>query len=148
MKKSAIGILVSTFLICTWLPQKSFGQVTQIVISGKVIDNVTQAFLSYATITIKGQPVGVVSNQLGEFTFKIASPYRKDTLIVSMIGYETHKRSIKDIESSDNLLVPLQMKTTMLHEVVITDKKLTAKDIIENAIRNIKLNYPQKPYLL
>jgi len=148
MKKFATVILSSSLLISIGLPSESSGQLSQIVITGKVVDKTSEESLPYATISIKGKSIGVVSNQMGEFTFKFSDQYMKDTLTVSMLGYETYKYKIQDIESRDNLLVALDMKAIMLNEVVITDTKLSAKKIIEKAILNIKINYPQQPYLL
>jgi len=148
MKKMAVCILVSHVLIGILLCQNSFAQGTQIVISGKVVDKGSQESLPYATIRIKDEPIGVVSNQFGEFTFKVSERYLSDTLIVSTMGYRTFKQVLNHIENRDNLLIELSLKTTMLKEVVIINKKLSPKEIIEKVILNIKFNYPQEPYLL
>src|SRR5260221_4603028 len=124
--KKFIGVLLMSAL----LPYASF---CQIVIAGMVVDNATKEALPYATISIKGKPIGVVSNQFGEFTFNLSTQYLKDTLVISMMGYDTYERTIQDIKNMDNLLVPLEIKTIMLNEVVVTGKKLSAKEIIEKA---------------
>lgn len=125
-----------------------FGQSSSIIITGRIVDKATQEPLPYATVSIKGKSIGVVSNQMGEFAFGFSDQYANDTLVVSMMGYETFKRIVKQIKNRDNLFVLLDVKTTMLNEVVVTGKELTPKEIIQRAILSIKLNYPQEPYLL
>ncbi len=65
-----------------------------------------------------------------------------------MMGYETFKQKVNSIKTHSNLLVQLSVKPTILNEVIVSAKKLTAREIIEKAIHNIKINYPQKRYLL
>jgi|694.fasta_scaffold14135_7 hypothetical protein len=149
MKNFNVRAFVSTLsVILAMLCSDSFAQKNQIVITGKVADKTTQEPLPYATISIVGKSIGVVSNQLGEFAFKLSDQYDNDTLMISMMGYTTYKCKIENIPDRNNLLVQLDPKTIILSEVVITDKKLTAKEIVEKAIANIPLNYTQEPYLL
>jgi hypothetical protein len=147
MKKFMKNGFICTFLIGVLSYCHSFGQANQIVLTGKVFDKATQEPLPYATVSIKGKSIGVVTNQLGEFTFNFFDQYLNDTLMISMMGYETYMCVIKNLEDRDNLLFKLELKTIILNEIVITDKELTPKEIVERAIRNIKLNYPQEPYL-
>jgi hypothetical protein len=144
MKKGFIcTLLIGVLSYC-----HSFGQANPIVLTGKVFDKATQEPLPYATVSIKGKSVGVVTNPLGEFTFNFSDQYLNDTLMISMMGYETYMCVIKKLEDRGNLFFQLELKTIMLNEIVITDKELTPKEIVEKAIQNIKLNYPQEPYLL
>lgn len=149
MKKFQLRALVGTLLItCVMQYHNLFAQINQSVITGKVIDRATQEPLQYSTISIVEKSIGVVSNQLGEFAFKFSDQYQNDTLVISMMGYATYKYEIKNLQDRNNLLVQLEPKTIILSEVVITDKELTAKEIVEKAIANIPLNYPQESYLL
>ncbi|MFM9839840.1 MAG: carboxypeptidase-like regulatory domain-containing protein [Cyclobacteriaceae bacterium] len=148
MKKFTATAFLSTLLIGVLSYCHSFGQANQIVLTGKVFDKATQEPLPYATVSIKRKSIGVVTNPLGEFTFNFADQYLNDTLMISMMGYETYMSVIKNLEDRDRLFFQLELKTTILNEVVITDKELTPKEIVERAIDNVKFNYPQEPYLL
>jgi CarboxypepD_reg-like domain len=148
MKKFTTTAFLSTLLIGVLLYCHSFGQANQIVLTGKVIEKATQEPLPYATVSLKGKSIGVVTNQLGEFTFHFSDQYLNDTLMISMMGYETYMSVIKNLKDLDRLFLQLELKTIILNEIVITDKELTPKEIVEKAIRNIKFNYPQEPYLL
>ncbi len=148
MKKFTATAFLSTLLIGVLSYCHSFGQANRIVLTGKVIEKATQEPLPYATVSIRGKSIGVVTNQLGEFTFNFSDQYLNDTLMISMMGYETYMCVIKNLEDRDRLFFQLAMKTIILNEIVITDKELSPKKIIEKAIRNIKLNYPQEPYVL
>ncbi|CAN5483051.1 hypothetical protein BH09BAC3_BH09BAC3_33910 [soil metagenome] len=119
-----------------------------ITITGRVTEKGSGNPLAYATVTIKGQPIGVVSNLLGEFKFTFSDQFASDTLAISMMGFETYYIIVKAIENRDKLVVVLLEKAVTLDPVLITDKVLTPQQIVEKAVQNIPLNYPQEPYLL
>jgi CarboxypepD_reg-like domain len=148
MKKFMKNGFICTLLIGVLSYCHSFGQANQIVLAGKVFDKATQEPLPYATVRIKGKSIGIVTNQVGEFTFNFVDQYLNDTLVISMMGYETYTCVIKKLEDWNNLFFQLELKTIILNEIVITDKELSPKEIVEKAINNVKFNYPQEPYLL
>ena len=124
-----------------------FGQ-TYISISGKITGGESHSPLAYATVSIMGKPIGVVSNDQGEFTFAFDPRYAKDTLIVSILGYHSYHWVIDELPSTSNLKIHLEEKTTLLSEVLIEDKEVRANEIVKKAIDNIRLNYPQETYVM
>jgi CarboxypepD_reg-like domain len=141
MRTSIIVFVLISF------PFVAFSQDLQ-KISGKVIDEETKEPLSYASVLIKEKQIGTVTNADGEFDFYIPSLYTQDTLLISMMGYSSYQVVVADIKLSQKLLVRLAIKSIQLSEVVITDAKITAKEIITKAFENVENNYPVKPYKL
>jgi hypothetical protein len=118
-----------------------------IKVSGKVVDEVTQESINFASVSIQGKPIGTVTNAEGEFDFYIPASYNNDTIIVSHVGYKSYKRKIADITNTDKLIL-LKPAPFLLDEVVINEKNLTGKEIVAKAVRQLKYNYPTSPFCL
>lgn len=116
------------------------------VLSGKVLDAETKEPLAFSTINILGQSIGVVANEEGSFEFTFSKEFQHDSLVVSMMGYESEKYLVQTVVDRKSPSFRLVSKAVMLEEVVVTDKKLTAEDILELVRRNIKSNYPTNPF--
>jgi len=128
----------------------SSGSVAQdaISITGKIIDEKNGAPLSYAAISLKGTGMGTVSNGDGEFEFHLNTQHAKDTLLVSMLGYNSYLKSLAEIKEYKNLRIRLVVKPTILNEVVIVAKKIVPEEIVRKALKNIAENYPTQPNML
>ena len=134
MKVNLLVIILLTITTC-------YGQeFTEI--KGKVIDRESKAILPYANIYIKDRSIGTISNQEGEFSFKIPDAARNDTLIISYLGYENYKRIISQINDMVFYLTPSPIG---LNEIIVSD--LTAEGIVKKAIASIEINYPVEPYI-
>jgi len=118
------------------------------ILKGRVIDNENKEPLAFATISLSDKSRGVVSNFLGEFNFTVKISSQNDTLLVSMLGYRTYKLSIENFLNLSDLTIVLEEDIMMLNEVIVSNKELTAKEIVEKVIENIPNNYPTIPYLL
>lgn len=129
-------------LILFFIPVLCYGQVKTITISGKVTDAETGEFLTYATIGLRGIPIGTISNARGEFDFHMPEEYAAETFQISMIGYESFRAPVTKIENITEF--KLNRSSTILREVVVTDS-LSAGDIFKIALNRIPLNYPMKP---
>lgn len=117
----------------------------KLTVSGKVIDSETGEALPYASVGIRGKPVGVITNLGGEFDFHVPVEYRNEILIISMMGYLNYETPLWSVEQ--HLLVKLKPSTTVLHEVVVSDS-LTGGDILRIALSRIEQNYPMEPFVL
>ncbi len=113
-----------------------------ITISGKVTDKETGELLIYATVGLRGLPIGTISNAKGEFDFYIPIEYAAETVQISMIGYESFVVPVTKAESFTEF--KLKKGLTVLSEVVVTDS-LSAGEIFKIAINRITQNYPMKP---
>jgi hypothetical protein len=121
------------------------GQV--ITISSKVVDKKTKEPLSFASIYVKGKPLGTISNPLGEFDFHVPAEYSNDTLVVSMLGYRPALNPVAGFKNNKTSVIELEETAVVLSEVVISDS-LFSGDILKVALSKIQENYPMKPYLM
>ncbi|MDN5213380.1 carboxypeptidase-like regulatory domain-containing protein [Fulvivirgaceae bacterium BMA12] len=104
--------------------------------------------LAYATISIKNSSVGTISNLDGKFTFSIPAMHVDDTLIISMLGYESLALKISNLDISQNLKLSLKEKIFELEEVTISVKGRTGEEILKEAFKKQKENSPQSDYML
>nr|WP_236676082.1 carboxypeptidase-like regulatory domain-containing protein [Chryseolinea lacunae] len=111
------------------------------------MDNETQEPLTYASIGIKGKPIGTISNLQGEFDFHFPSEYRNELLIISMIGYENFEAPIWSLVENNTKVILMVKSTTVLPEIVVTDS-LTGGEILQIALSRIEQNFPMKPFML
>jgi len=94
-----------------------------------------------ANVFLKSKPEnGTTTNFDGEFTLRIND--KNDTLIVSFIGYETKKISLKSLDLKKLLVVVLKSNTQTLEEVLIT-----AKDPISEKFSVVKMTMIKDVYL-
>jgi hypothetical protein len=127
----------------------SFAQETFISIKGKLLDSNLNLPIPYASIYIKGSSIGITTNNDGVFLFHIPSTLQRDTLIISVIGYDHFKSVVGAIADKENI-VRLRQTSTILSEVVVkaSKKELTGKDIVKKAVASIPSNYPMKPFMI
>lgn len=119
-----------------------------ITVSGVVQDATTSQPLPFSTISIKNEPVGVVTNSEGRFDFTFDVKYAGDTIVISRAGYLLKKLPASGLSNQVPIKIELHRNAMVLEEIVIRDKPLTAEEIIGLVRDNIKKNYPTKPFEL
>lgn len=119
-----------------------------VVVAGVVRDEETREPLPYASLSLKGTPVGTVSNEAGEFSMTISERLRDDTLVVSYVGYRRHMQPLSAIPAHEHLEILLFIEATVLKEVLVNSNGIDANQIIEKAIQSIDTNYPSSPFLM
>lgn len=108
-------------------------------ITGKVTDE-QHAPIPYATIQI-GEHYGVVSNMEGEFSIKTSNQPEDAIVAISFMGYETLEIPINEFAEKTYIL---KQKVNELDEVLVTNKQLTAEEIIELMLEKAPENYDTK----
>src|SRR5690242_1052085 len=93
----------------------SFAQETFVSIKGKLLDSNSNQPIPFASVYIKGSSIGTTTNDDGVFLFHVPSSIQKDTLIISVIGYNHFKSVAGDMVDKENL-VKLRQSSTMLKE--------------------------------
>lgn len=73
---------------------------------GRILDGVTKAPLAAASIYYKDSPIGVISNENGEFLLEKADYH---TVVVSYLGYESVEYSVTDMPEN------IYMKSGSIH---------------------------------
>jgi hypothetical protein len=138
-------LLLFTFLLTI----NSYAQDAFISIKGKLIDNKSKEPIPYASIYIKGKSIGTTTNDDGRFLFHVPSGFGKDTLIISVIGYNQFKSIISFMAGRENE-IELKQSITLLSEVTVSasKKELTGNDIVKKAVASIPENYPMKPFII
>ena len=91
-------------------------------ITGRIMDNITGEGLAYANINVTGKNIGCISNKNGDFTIDVSQTQKTDTLKFSYISYETFAIVFSKIDLSGKLIIKLQPKSTVLTEVIISNK--------------------------
>lgn len=136
-----IGLLLSINLLCGQQPE---------FVDGRLINSKTQEPIPYASIRIKNNNMGVISNSDGGF--KIPFNFKKigDTLEISSIGYKTKKAPLSKFSRNQVNIISLIERIEVLNEVVVVKskkhKRLNAKEIVKSAIKRINENFPVNPF--
>jgi len=120
---------------------------SQVEISGKVIDSVYAEPLENASIYVKNTTIGTISNSDGRFSLTIPSVNKKDTLIVSSIGFKSFKIPIEEFQNAQDVF--LFEDVASLDEVVILadPRPTTGNGIVLKAIERLSQNLPDSAYL-
>lgn len=116
-----------------------------ISVKGRVIDKETQEPLSFATIGLKKNQQGTITNLDGEFDFSIPEKNKNDTLFIRYLGYETYQASVLEMVEAPNL-IELEERVVVLEEVEVNN--LTADQIIRKAFERIDENYATRPFVI
>jgi hypothetical protein len=127
------------------IPAVSWSQ--NLTISARVVDIESGEKLGFASVGIKGVPIGTISNSSGEFDFHFAAAYRNDILIVSMMGYKNYEAPVWTLVDNNVNVIRLEKSSIELQEIVVSDT-LTGGDILRIALSRIEENYPMEPFLL
>ncbi|MEQ9301580.1 MAG: carboxypeptidase-like regulatory domain-containing protein [Cyclobacteriaceae bacterium] len=120
----------------------------QQVLNGQIRDDLTKEPLAFATVSLLNTSKGVVSNFLGEFTFKHSKWSEEDTLLISMMGYTQLMLPFRELDDQSYLTIELAPSVVLLQGIEVKYKTLTGKEIIQKAIDHIPDNYPSSPFLL
>lgn len=139
--------MVKKLLFILLIPLSSVGWGQNITLSAIVQDKETKEALGFASVGIKGVPIGTISNNQGEFDFHFSSDYRNDILVISMLGYKNFEAPIWTLLDTDNLTITLEKSPIELQEIVVSDT-LTGGDILRIAISRIEQNYPMAPFIM
>ncbi len=75
--------------------------------TGTIQDAHTKEPVSFASVYFKQSGIGKTSDSVGNFSFYISN-YKKDTLVISFVGYKTYKIPISDTVNNKAILIVLQ----------------------------------------
>ena len=107
-------------------------------VTGIVKDSVTNEPLPFVNVFFNSTKVGVTTNIEGEFV--IETFYATDSLVISFIGYKKLKVPVNK-DHSQHLEILLNESFTALEEITIISSDINpAHAIINNVIKNKKIN--------
>ena len=128
MNKKICCLLIS-FLLLSGL----YGQ--NVTVKGIVTDSITGEVLPYAELLIQGSTFGTITNGEGQFSLTI--PAGKKTLVVSYLGYDSHKMELIP-EKTPYLSISLSPSGIHLEEVVIKPQKEKYRKKDNPAVRLVR----------
>lgn len=150
--RQTIGYLLILFLLASICPLRAQDEAMRddadpdfITISGVVKDKNNKKRLEYVNISIPGSTSGTVTNEDGEFSFKVKDPSHTKALEISHIGYYNNKVNVEGKNISD-LTVWMTPYENMLNEIIIHARE--PRYIVEEAIKKIPVNYSKKSNML
>jgi len=113
-------------------------------ISGKIRDQETGEALSYVSISLADRPVGTISNADGNFLLKLPLEDKRDTVIVSTVGYARMKKLAGEFRKEE--VIDLQPVSVKIREIKI--KAVSVTEILGNFREKIRENYASGNQLL
>lgn len=133
-----------------FIPDMAVFSQTDLIFKGVLISTIEKERVAYASVSILFKPIGVVSNEQGEFKLHIPSEYNSDSVIVTCLGYQTFKKKVSDVKNDMIDTIKLVPELYTIAEIVITAElnKSLADKIVKNAIKLIPDNYCTKPFII
>jgi hypothetical protein len=138
---------VKKLLIILFVALPALATAQSSTISAKVVDDETSEPLGFASVTIKGVPIGTISNEEGEFDFHFPRQYELDILVISMLGYTNFEVPVWTMLGDTLTVIRLVKSPIELQEIVVSDT-LSGGDILRIALSRIEKNYPMHPFLM
>jgi len=107
-------------------------------LKGRVVDKQSGKALPYATIALLETSLGSISNQQGEFSFKIPLDLPDPMIVVSYMGYRSTMLPVS-YPAEENIEISLDKEVIPLQEVII--RYSDPVKLLHEAIKRIPGNY-------
>jgi len=108
-------------------------------LSSVLLDSLTKSPIAYASIELQNNQ-GVISNEEGAFSIQLPKDMQlSDSISVSSMGYEKKQFLLSAV--GDTLLIA--SKEIVLNEVIVSNKNLSAQEIVHKIKENLAQNHPQ-----
>lgn len=137
MKKNTVLLFLFTMLFSTSI----FAQYT---IQGVAKDKKTKEGLPFAHIGIEGSATVAVSDFDGIFSITIPKAEMGESLVISVMGYNNFKMSIKEIQSKNMKEFLLESATFDLAEAVVR----SPEKILADAVSKIEENFWSEDFMI
>ena len=111
-------------------------------ITGIIFDEESSDPLPYATIGLKHEGKGTVSNSNGEFSFKMSPENYSDTIVVSYLGFYAREIPVRQ-SLGNNFNVAMKREFIAIPEIII--KNQIPREIINKTLSKIPQNYGNTP---
>lgn len=102
----------------------------------------------YATVFFPAQQYAFSANGSGNFVLKVDEMELDKAIIISSIGYDEYRSTLRTMVDRDVREVLLTPKITLLEEVLVKAEKETAEDLVNNASKMLKVHFREDPYYL
>ena len=112
---------------------------------GGVLNKRNKEPVPYANVYLKNKNIGTISNNEGNFIFKIPVEYNGDSVFFSSIGFKTVGKKVADLQSLQNILY-LDEIFVKINEVTVN--YIDARTVLKLALQKIPHNYSNIPLKL
>ena len=121
----------------------------QETLKGVIVDSADGSPLPYVNIGIINKSIGTVSDDSGNFELFVHKNDHKDSIRISMIGFESKTFLVKDfiVTLKENQTIKMSEKTEELSEVIVSNRKLKTK-VLGNRSKSRKNLYEASADLL
>ncbi|HPK39812.1 MAG TPA: carboxypeptidase-like regulatory domain-containing protein, partial [Bacteroidales bacterium] len=119
------------------------GQENTLSVSGKVVDSETKRPMVFASVSIQDVGISIVTNGEGFFTLKFPRAYADKSITISYLGYHTSVIPISHLLEQNKPLV-IGLIQAALPIPMTTVRPLDPLELLQEAFRRIKDNYPQE----
>jgi hypothetical protein len=133
------------FILFAGLPVSLWAQ--SLTVTARIHDHETGEPLAFASVGIKGQPIGTISNANGEFDFHFPAELRNEILVISMLGYKNFEAPVWAVIDNPDQTLTLEKSPIVLEEIVVSDT-IKGGDVLRIALSRIETNYPMTPFLM
>jgi len=141
----SILISILFFFFGLSLVQAQITDLNIYTIKGKIIDAAKKIAVAYCNIGINGKAIGTLSNENGNFQFKIKKVHLQDTLYLNALGYKPKLLPVNGIFLGKGQTFEIEPSAIQIDEVTIS--AIPTMKIIDRALNNIKNNYPVSSYV-
>ncbi len=111
---------------------------------GRIIDANTKQGLQYVNVYIKGTTLGTVSNIYGEFQINVPKSYKNDTLICSIMGYQSKKIPINTL--GVNTEIQLKPYRQAIESIMVQEKRIEPRTILRTSLDKCRENMYARKY--
>ncbi|GCC50138.1 hypothetical protein SanaruYs_03530 [Chryseotalea sanaruensis] len=111
------------------------------LVEGKIIDKDTKQPIPFASIGLLGTSKGTSSNLNGQFSLSVIDNF---SIRVSCLGYRTLQ--LDSIPKDQFVIVELEPSATQLKEIVVFNKQVNARKVVNKAFRSISDNFNTDPF--
>ena len=144
-KHSITALLTILLLLCESIVTAQETE-TYFSVSGVVRDARSKRTIGGVNISATGTSIGTITNEDGEFVFKLIEPLTVKEIELSCVGYINTKISIsKDMQQNQTFFITPQ--AFLLSEVEVFSWR-NPRDLIELALDKVVQNYSEKPNML
>jgi hypothetical protein len=124
---------------------QSVAAVESFYISGLIVDDESLEPLPFATIALKNNGKGTITNNNGEFGLKITTELVTDTLSISYLGYLGREIAVKQVVGN-NFTISMKREFISIPEIIIRNQ--IPQEIIQRTLKAISHNYGDTPSLM
>ena len=137
-----------TTLCCLLSAFSLHAQGGYLLLSGKVIDKVTQKPVPHAYVGMMSKGTGTITNEDGQFFYRFPRIAADSAVVVAVMGYQPfrQKASFYQLNQKDVVIELQPAQPRVVDSSYI--KTFEARNWVSDALGKIKKNNPQVPYLL